>query len=246
MNQAIAIVTGNSRGMGEALATQLLASGHRVLGIARHAQPGWSGPDGEQWLADLADAAPLVARLEEWLHQKASSTWSSVTLINNAAALGAPGPLDAVTVDDLQRVLRVGLEAPMLLTSAFLRATADWSCPRRVLNISSGLARRAMSGTATYCAAKAGMDHFSRAVALEQAGLPNPAKIVSLAPGVIETGMQAALRGADPSAFPERERFQQLHDGGALSSAEAAARQVLHFLERPDFGSQVIADVRDA
>ena len=74
-----------------------------------------------------------------------------------------------------------------------------------MLNISSGLGRRAMAGQATYCAAKAGMDHLSRAVALDQALLDNGAKIVSLAPGVIDTDMQvAAARQRAAAAFPSR------------------------------------------
>ena len=74
-----------------------------------------------------------------------------------------------------------------------------------MLNISSGLGRRAMAGQATYCAAKAGMDHLSRAVALDQALLANGARIVSLAPGVIDTDMQAQLRGSSVAGFPGSE-----------------------------------------
>ncbi len=57
----------------------------------------------------------------------------------------------------------------MLLTRAFLRATRDWGVPRKVLNISSGAGKKPLSGTAAYCAVKAGLDHFSRVVALDEA-----------------------------------------------------------------------------
>jgi NAD(P)-dependent dehydrogenase (short-subunit alcohol dehydrogenase family) len=147
---------------------------------------------------------------------------------------------------DLSNALRVGLEAPMLLTSAFLRTTAAWAASRRVLNISSGLGRRAMAGSAAYCAAKAGLDHFSRAVALEEAQRPNGARIVSLAPGVIDTDMQTQLRSADERRFPERERFVQLQAQGQLLSPAEAATRVLAYLARADFGNNVVADVRDA
>jgi NAD(P)-dependent dehydrogenase (short-subunit alcohol dehydrogenase family) len=101
-----------------------------------------------------------------------------------------------------------------------------------------------MAGSAAYCAAKAGMDHFSRAVALEEAARPNGARIVSIAPGVIDTDMQAELRGADPALFPERERFAQLQAGGQLLSPADCAAQLLARLDRPDFGSEPIADIR--
>ena len=70
--------------------------------------------------------------------------------------------------------------------------------------------------------------------------------MVSLAPGVIDTDMQVQLRGADPRLFPERERFVALQVGSRLDSPAQAAAKVLGFLARPDFGSEVIADVRGA
>jgi len=101
-----------------------------------------------------------------------------------------------------------------------------------------------MAGSTAYCASKAGMDHFSRALALEQAERPNGARVVSLAPGVIDTDMQQQLRDADPAQFPERERFMQLHAQGLLDTPAQAAAKVLAFLQRPDFGSEPVADVR--
>ena len=133
----------------------------------------------------------------------------------------------------------------MQLTSAFLRATQNWNSLRRVLNISSGLGRRAMASQAGYCAAKAGMDHFTRCVALEEALRPNGAKVCSLAPGVIDTGMQEQLRAADSDAFPDQSSFVNLKTSGSLASPEEAAKRVLAVLMRADFGANPVADVRD-
>ena len=133
----------------------------------------------------------------------------------------------------------------MQLTAGFLRATEGWPVQRKVLNISSGLGRRAMASQAAYCAVKAGMDHFTRCLALEEALKANGAKVCSLAPGVIDTDMQQQLRGADHSAFPDRENFVHLKSGGQLTSPKEAANRVLAYLARPDFGTQPVADVRD-
>ena len=138
----------------------------------------------------------------------------------------------------------------MLLSSAFLRSTqawvdAGWQGERKLLNISSGLGRRPMASQSPYCAAKAGLDHFSRCVALEQARQPHGARVVSLAPGVIATGMQRQMRAADPQRFPDRERFVDLQLQGLLSSPERAAARVLAWLDRPDFGDPVVAEARD-
>ena len=246
------IVTGSSRGLGAALVSQLLKPGHVLLGIARRSNPALqaaadaAGVPLTQWTADLADPQPVAERLAAWLGGFDGATVASASLINNAGVVGLPATLGQVPLPTLTLAMRAGLEAPLLLTGAFLAATASWPGARRVMNISSGLGRRAMAGSAAYCAAKAGMDHFSRAVALEEAARPNGARIVSMAPGVIDTDMQAELRGADAGAFPEQARFAALHAQGQLSSAADCARALLARLHRADFGHEPIADIRDA
>ena len=246
MARPLTIVTGASRGLGLALCAQLLAAGHVVVAIARRPilLPEPSSADLLSWSLDLSAPLAAAARLEAWLNEQGGTPWTSATLVNNAGVISRLAPLSDVTGEDLSNALRVGLEAPVLMTSAFLRATADWTVPRKVLLVSSGLGRRAMAGSASYCAAKAGMDHLARAVALEEAQRPNGARIVSLAPGVIDTDMQAQLRDAEPALFPERERFAALKAGGQLDSPDEAARKVLHVLALADFGREPVDDVR--
>jgi benzil reductase ((S)-benzoin forming) len=246
MSQDICILTGASRGLGLAMARQLRARGQRLLTLSRQPNAQLDGPGVEQWAVDLSQPEQAAARLRAWLAALPRAEIGSLTLINNAASLATLAPLGRIDAAELSLALRVGLEAPMLLTAAFLDASADLGVPRKVLNISSGLGRFAMAGSAVYCAAKAGLDHLSRAVALEEAARPNGARIVSLAPGVIDTDMQLQLRSADPQAFGERARFASLKAEGRLDSAEAAAAKVLAWLDRPDFGANPIGDVREA
>ncbi|WP_345535721.1 SDR family NAD(P)-dependent oxidoreductase [Variovorax defluvii] len=251
-SKQLTIITGASRGLGRAMAEQLLSlPGQRLLCISRRgdeqlaAKARASGAVLEQWQQDLADPVPAAQRLAEWLRGLDGQAYGSATLINNAGTVGRTRPLAQAAVDELSQALRVGLEAPLLLTSAFLGATQAWGGVRKVLNISSGLGRNAMASQAPYCAAKAGMDHFSRAVALEEEALGTGAKIVSLAPGVIDTDMQVQLRGAEADMFPDRGRFERMKDQGQLDSPESAAAKVLAYLARADFGSKPVADVRD-
>jgi benzil reductase ((S)-benzoin forming) len=242
----LTVITGASRGMGLAMAEQLADSGHALLCISRKSSETLAARASvEQWNQDLARAATAAAKLETWLTARGEAGLTCVTLINNAGMLPRIAPLPDIAADDLADALRVDLEAPMLLTGAFLRATCGWRCTRKVLNISSGLGRRAMASQAAYCAAKAGMDHFSRCVALEEAGKPNGARICSLAPGVIDTDMQVQLRGADAASFPDIGNFIGMKEKGMLSSPAEAAAKVLAFLQRPDFGANPVADVRD-
>lgn len=255
-NQHLTLLTGASRGMGAAIAELLLQPGQTLICISRTTSAGLAaraaaaGAVLEQWALDLADAAAAARRVEDWLAAQPAEKFDSATLINNAAALTRLAPLEEADAGELVRALRVGLEAPLLLSAAFLRATRGWRARRdgqcRLLNISSGLGRSAMASQASYCAVKAGMDHFSRSVALDQTHAPHPARIVSLAPGVIDTDMQVQLRAGDPTRFPDHARFVQLKTAGQLDSPAAAAAKIIAFLHRPDFGSKPVADVREA
>ncbi|MGS5086441.1 SDR family NAD(P)-dependent oxidoreductase [Hydrogenophaga sp. A37] len=249
------ILTGASRGLGLAMARQLIAPGRPLLCLSRKTSPELAElahaqrATVMQWSLDLLDGAGAAARLAQWLSQLDAPSLASATLINNAGMIPRIGPLQDCPPEELTAALRVGLEAPMLLTGAFLRATAawvdgGWRGHRKVLNISSGLGRRAMAAQAPYCAAKAGLDHFTRCSALDEAGRPHGAKLVSLAPGVIDTDMQVQLRAGDPEAFPDLQRFVQLKQQGQLSSPDEAAARVLAFLNHPHFGQEPVADVR--
>lgn len=246
----LTILTGHSRGMGRALANALLTPGRLLLSISRQTAPGLqeaaqaAGCELVQWQADLAHGAAVAQQLQDWLMQHAGTRWRSATLINNAGVIPEIVPLSQADPQDLARALRIGLEAPMQLCAAFLHATADWSAARKILNVSSGLGRRAIASQSAYCAAKAGMDHFTRCMALDEARKPNGARVCSLAPGVIATDMQVQLRGAADQNFPDRARFEALHAQGLLSTPEQAARQLLAYLARPDFGAEPVADVR--
>jgi benzil reductase ((S)-benzoin forming) len=253
--QDLVILTGASRGLGLAMARELIAPGQPLLCLSRHANPELNdlaqarNATVLQWAVDLADPAPVATRLQHWLSQIDAPSLASATLINNAGMIPPITPLSHCPPDGIARALRVGLEAPMLLTAAFLDVSGAWSDlgwrgPRKVLNISSGLGRRAMASQGPYCAAKAGMDHFSRCVALDEAQREHGARIVSLAPGVIDTDMQVQLRAGDPARFPDRQRFVELQRQQQLASPQAAAALVLAWLRRPDFGSEPVADVR--
>lgn len=245
------IITGASRGLGRAMAQQLMARDRTLLTIARHPDRSLeevaAAADAHltQWALDLAHDLGVAARLEAWLHQQASRKHATATLINNAGLLGRVGPVDAMEAEELAALLRVDLEAPLVLTAAFLRATRHWQAKRRVLNISSGAGRRAIAGWAAYCAAKAGIDHFTRVAAEDEKLRQNPAYIVSLAPGVIDTDMQVTIRAADQADFPPVERFRKLKADGALGSPAQVAERILAYLDRDDFGEREIDDIRE-
>jgi short-subunit dehydrogenase involved in D-alanine esterification of teichoic acids len=145
--------------MGLAIAEQLLQPGNTLICISRNQQASLTaqaqqvGVHLEQWTHDLADGAAASLALKAWLEKQTAQTFQSATLINNAGVIPNIGPLSQADPHNLAMALRVGLEAPMQLCAAFLGATENWHMTRKVVNISSGLGRRAMASQAGYCAA---------------------------------------------------------------------------------------------
>jgi NAD(P)-dependent dehydrogenase (short-subunit alcohol dehydrogenase family) len=96
---------------------------------------------------------------------------------------------------------------------------------------------KAYAGWSLYCASKAAMEQFVRAVALEQSVQPNPILAVSINPGVMDTAMQAAVRGSAIDDFPSLERFVRLHAEGRLGRPRDIARRIAAIVaSRPEPG----------
>ena len=251
MPKHITILTGASRGMGLAMAKQLCQANQVLLCISRGhsdeltALAKQHGTQLLQWQADLAEPKAVAEQLAQWLNELNPDDFASASLINNAGVIGHLGPVDDASADSLLQGLAINLQAPVLLSSVFLKHTRSWHMPRKLLLISSGLGRRPMAASALYCAGKAGLDHFARCLALDEALQPNPARVVSLAPGVIDTDMQTDLRSAKGAGFPDQTMFVQMKDSGALTSPAEAAQRVLAYLHRANFGEQPVGDVRD-
>lgn len=235
MSKDIYIITGASRGIGAALFDQLTdMPAAQVLGVAR------SNPaHHENFIcADLTDLSAYDA-IVAWLQDRRSNA-SSVTLINNAGMVEPIGRVGALDAAALAQSVALNVTAPMALTNAVLGMLADIAIPKKILNISSGASQSSIAGWASYCAAKAALDHFTRVLHLEQQDAAHPARVMAVAPGVIDTGMQETIRAAEASAFPDVERFRELKQRGQLQSPEETARGLIALLQSPSFGAQAV------
>ncbi|WP_274361838.1 SDR family NAD(P)-dependent oxidoreductase [Paenibacillus thermotolerans] len=252
---AVYIVTGASRGLGEAIAEYLLTPGNRLFCISRTRnealqQRAAAAGVGLDWferdLEELAQGDAADALMRELLGGIAESgSTPALRLINNAGVLEPIGPAHRNDASAVARHIAVNLTAPIGLTSAFLRLTESLDADKRVMQISSGAGRKPYAGWSAYCAAKAGLDHFTRCVKLEQDALRCGAKVASVAPGVVDTAMQALIRSSGEEQFPTRARFVEMHESGALSSPGEAAERLIKFLEHSEFGEEPVADIRD-
>ena len=238
----IYLITGASKGIGFELAKQLSEAGHFVLGIARTA----SELDGVTFIgADLSETERLESLMTEAI-DAAPQNVTSFTLINNAGMVDPIGLMGSVNSETIANAIAVNLTAPMIISNAFISKLIDFEGSKRIVNISSGAGRNAYEGWGTYCATKAGLDHFSRVVAMEQSNTKHPVEIVSIAPGIIDTGMQETIRGSKEDAFPLLDKFIDYKEQGQLSSAEQTAKKLISFMGNQDFkGVGPIVDIRN-
>lgn len=185
-----AIVTGGSRGIGRSIVQELASAGCNVVfTYANHAEAAEQtlaclNGDGERVRAvkaDVRDAAD-AARIVEF----AASSFSPCSILVNNAGIIQDGPLATMKPSAWEEVLDTNLNGCFhyvrALTPQLMRMNGG-----RIVNITSISAVHGMPGQSNYCAAKAGMIGFTKAVAKELG--PFNVTVNAIAPGYIETEM---------------------------------------------------------
>ena len=196
----LTILTGASRGMGQAIAKALMKEEAILITMQRHPcealqeQAQACGCQLIQLAVDLADVQKAAQMMADTL--ALVPQWQSLdrlTLICNAGVNGPAGFAEDTSDDEFIFTQNVMALSPMVMTRRFLRETKDFKGKRRVLCISSGNGRNPVMALSAYGTAKASLDAFCRCAAFDESGKPNPVPIVALAPGIIETDMMNAV-----------------------------------------------------
>lgn len=239
-----AMVTGHSRGLGEAVAAALLDSHVDVLGLSRRSSAHLAAKNGAkltQVALDLGDAAALADRALADRIEAFCAGAERVLLVNNAGMVKPIGPVGTGGAEAIAKAVTLNVTGPLVLADLF-QAVAAPVRDRRILHISSGAGRRGMAGWSIYCATKAALDNHARAVAEDGiAGL----LISSLAPGVIDTDMQADIRGSTVEQFPAIDQFKAMKADGVLSSPAEAGKKIADHLLSDGFGNDPVTDLRN-
>ena len=217
-----AIVTGTSRGLGRAIALQLLEQGWKVTGISRN-----QSIEHEKYIhvcADLTDSN-CVNALSLGLNPDAEE----YMLIHNAGTLGEIGYVGEVSDAMIQQGFQLNLITPSILTNQFLQETQHKK--RTVVAITSGASKNQYDGWGMYCSSKAGLDAYF-AVVMKEVELRNDknTRIYSIAPGVVDTSMQEQIRRSDKHSFSNLARFTELKELNQLDSAENVAKKIISFM----------------
>lgn len=247
----IYIITGASRGIGEAIATELIDKDNHLFCCSRtknnelieKAQA--EGCQLDYYELDFADTSLVISYFSQVFHKLDWQNAKHVALINNAGMLEPVARAEDSDPHLMASHITVNLTSLMLISSAFIKAGERFAVDKEILNISSGAAYNPYPGWSSYCASKAGALMFSKVLAQEQQEAEHPVKVISLAPGVVETTMQETIRSKTKEAFPNIDKFIALKKENKLYTPGFVAKKISrHILNNPDIGQGEEIDIR--
>ena len=226
------VVTGTSKGLGRALADELAKNDNNIVIEMGRAFSGKYPPNAfmEADFSNLLSIEDAFIKLSAHI---SGQTFARATLINNAGVVTPVERFDRLPTAALANNIAVNLTAPMVATREFATRTRECARERLIVGISSGAAKRPIRGWSAYCAAKAGLEMASRVMAEESSESDPTLTICTLAPGVVDTPMQAQVRNASAEAFPEVSRFRDMKENGVLRHANVVARDIISLLTPP-------------
>jgi benzil reductase ((S)-benzoin forming) len=235
-------ITGTSFGLGKAIAEALLQREDVfVYGISRTSSI--SHNHYKHVFADLSNPAQLSPIIE--LFEASFTNQDSLSLINNAGVIDPIKYLGDFTAEDILQLMHVNLISPIQLMNIFLKIPQGVK-RKIVINVSSGAASKITDGWSLYGSSKAALDHASLHAAkeIELNGTAN-IHIFSVAPGVIDTHMQAKIRAVSKHSFSMVDRFIDLHETNALDTPEQVAQKYLKILDAPQEFPKVVFSARE-
>jgi NAD(P)-dependent dehydrogenase (short-subunit alcohol dehydrogenase family) len=185
----IAVVTGASRGIGQATARLLAQAGARVAGCARHAA-------GEVVACDVGNAADVDRFVAGVLDRLGPPD----VVVNNAG-IATRGPLEETPIQTWDAVMDANLRGTFLVTRGFLPAMRARRSGR-IVNVASISGRQGTANLTAYCAAKHGVVGLTRALAEEVRG--DGIAVNAVCPGSVDTEMlRVGMPGAKPDMSPD-------------------------------------------
>ncbi|WP_127532183.1 SDR family NAD(P)-dependent oxidoreductase [Paenibacillus kobensis] len=227
------IVTGSSRGIGEQLSRLLLGQGNFVYGISRGIPESLKAfPNYRHISFDLNRTGELESMLQSVIDSIPAQDEGMIGLINNAAMLEPLQMVDQCSTAEIERSLQITLAAPIILSASFIRLTEGRPVRKKIVNVSSGSATYPAPAMSIYCAAKSGINMFTRCIGAEQANRPGGVEVIAVDPGMVDTEMQQLARSLPDDSFPMAAFFRQAHEQGQLYSAEQLGERLMAAIEQ--------------
>lgn len=247
----MAIVTGATRGLGEAIASGLVEKGAGLINISRRdnenlkAMATGAGVTYSFHPCDLTSAADTEQVFREVGASVFSSGADTIYVIQNAGLVTPINPSGQVDAGSLEASVHVNLLAPMIVLNEMISASEGKSGQMLIVNVSSGAGSRPVYGWSTYCSTKAGLNMLTETVSLELSTSGRDHKVISFSPGVMDTDMQGEIRSSSQEAFVEVEKFKRYKEEGTLRSAKTVADALVNLITETEVESGNLYHIND-
>jgi NAD(P)-dependent dehydrogenase (short-subunit alcohol dehydrogenase family) len=216
-----AVITGASRGIGAGLAQHFTERGLN-LGLCSRSEPALASSDTTlSRKVDVRNEADVKRFAED-----VSKQFGPIDLwINNAGVLAPMAPIRNVSAEAFREHIDINLAGVFLGSQAYIHHVRETGAGGVLINVSSGAAWGGYAGWGAYCAGKAGVALLTQCIALEEeaAGL----RAHAVAPGVVDTDMQAMIRDSSEEDFPALGRFLEMKRDDTFNTVGFVADYIL-------------------
>jgi len=245
------VITGASRGLGAGLARTYLERGHKVAACSRSPPPDdllddtVSAKEGRLYYQSNVDVSDPQA-VQLFLENTTQKLGPEIDVwINNAGILDPIKPIRNTNFVDFEQNIQVNLMGTFHATKAYInyaRSRAGGvatTTPSTLVNISSGAAVQGYAGWGAYCCSKSAVDRLTECALAEEQDDAKASQLCfraySIAPGVIDTAMQAKIRNATKSDFPLVDKFHEIKANDSFNTPPYVAIEIekLVLLEGP-------------
>jgi benzil reductase ((S)-benzoin forming) len=246
-----AIITGASRGLGEAIAKKLIHEHIAVISVSRSENDEIKNLASENSLyykhvsCNLSLEKEVQEVFMEIAHQIFLKNPKEILLFNNAGVIDPIHTVGNLDQTPILRNIQVNLIAPILITNIFFKNAANSNSTVQIINVTSGAATRSIEGWSVYCSAKAGLNMFTQTAALEQRELKTNHKIIAFSPGIMDTKMQETIRASSSDAFKELNKFISYKENSMLLKPQVVANSLVDLILSGEVESGRVYSVSD-
>ncbi|MAT86543.1 MAG: hypothetical protein CMA25_06255 [Euryarchaeota archaeon] len=225
------LVTGSSRGLGLSIAALLAEYDYHVIMLAR------PSPHFDEAFQHLNNQFKHVSKLDCDLSDRIEISRVVKQIIDNnnrldgivfnAGIIHPISPMHETNDTQWEENIHVNLLSIQQMTKGLMPLLMSTE-RTRITTISSGAAIRPIHSWSAYCVAKAGLEMWTKCLAEEYQ--THNISAISVAPGIVDTGMQEDIRNSNPNKFPSHAQFVDFFQTGALSSSDDVATKLMHLV----------------
>lgn len=232
------IITGASKGLGEAIVKELIGKDNTIYYLSRSQNVKLEELAAEKQmelifeecdLSNIEQAQTIFTKILGSIDMQHANT---ITLINNAGMVNPIKNVGTIEKEEMISNVHLNLLTPMLLSEIFMKHMKNIPAQAVIANITSGAANRPISGWSAYCSTKAGLNMFTSTIGVEQLEGKGNVVAIGFSPGIMDTDMQETIRSADKDNFSSIDQFKEFHEKGMLRSPSFVAKIFVKLLSK--------------